>query len=405
MAAVGDAGEQHRHRVAARVGVAEESRQQGVEGPADGRVAPLEQRHLGAHAGGEQGPQLGQQVLRSVAREDAAVEVGLGGGGDDVDRAAVAGGEVGHRRGVAQHRRDRRPALAERAQDRPGGLLALQRADEAIGRGADGVRHLVEHRRGDRREVDRQRRLADPPRRLGERGDRRARPAEGTVPGVALGDQPHDRALLLGDLDRVDPLADHREGEAAELTDRVAHPGEELGVLSGQESGAEIAALLLVAEHAEDDVAGRWRALGRPQHRGDEHRHAALHVERAAAPEDALANLPGERVDRPSLAGHGDHVDVPVEEQRRRRPAPLEEGDDVGALGVAGEDPHVEPGGLQLRSQPGDQLALAPARRGRVEADQLPRQLSRREDLHRLSGARLHYSATLCFPAGGGSAR
>jgi hypothetical protein len=231
-----------------------------------------------------------------------------------LNRAGVARGQVGHGRGVAQHRRDRLPLVAERPQDRSGRFLALQRPDEAIGGEADGVGHLVEHRRGHRRDVDGEGRRADPPRRLRERGDRRALTAEGAVPGIAVRDQPCDRSLLLGDLDRIDPLADHREGEAAELADRVAHPGEQFGVLLDQEARAEGTALLLVAEHAEDDVAGRRRPVGRPEYSGDEHRHAALHVERAATPEDAITDLPGERVDRPLLAGDGDHVDVAVEE-------------------------------------------------------------------------------------------
>jgi hypothetical protein len=53
VAAVGDAGEQHRDRVAGRVGVAEEPCQQRIQGPVHIRVVRLEQRDLGAHPGRE----------------------------------------------------------------------------------------------------------------------------------------------------------------------------------------------------------------------------------------------------------------------------------------------------------------------------------------------------------------
>lgn len=200
--------------------------------------------------------------------------------------------------------------------------------------------------------------------------------------GVPFGEEPHDRALLLGNLDRVDALADHREGEAAELADRVTHVREQVRVLLDQEAGAEGPAPLLVAQHAEHDVAGRRRTLGRPQHRGHEHRHATLHVQGAATPEDAVADLAGEGVGRPLLAGHRDHVDVTVEEQRRSRATPGQAGDDVGPVGIAGENPYLQPRGLQLGRQPGDQLTLPTGGRARVEADQLAGKLARLRNLH-----------------------
>ena len=49
--------------------------------------------------------------------------------------------------------------------------------------------------------------------------------------------------------------------EAAELAEREADALEELGMLLDEEARAEVAAVLLVGEHAEDEVARRPYAL------------------------------------------------------------------------------------------------------------------------------------------------
>ena len=94
--------------------------------------------------------------------------------------------------------------------------------------------------------------------------------------------------------------------------------GERLRPLLGEELRAEVAAVLLVREHAEDCAAGRHAALDlRPHERGDHHRDARLHVERAASPDDAVDELGVERRMRPLLAGRRDDVDMAVEKERR----------------------------------------------------------------------------------------
>ena len=93
------------------------------------------------------------------------------------------------------------------------------------------------------------------------------------------------------------------EREAAELAERVAHPLEQLRVLLDEEARAEVAAGLLVGEDDEHEVAGQLDALAlRAQERVHEHRHAGLHVERAAAPDVAVLEPRLERRVRPVLA-------------------------------------------------------------------------------------------------------
>ena len=90
--------------------------------------------------------------------------------------------------------------------------------------------------------------------------------------------------------------------EAAELAERVAHPREQLRVLLDEEARAEVAAVLLVGEDDEDEVAGQRDVLPlRAQEGVDEHRDAALHVERAAAPDVAVDEPALERRVRPRL--------------------------------------------------------------------------------------------------------
>src|SRR5207302_3974521 len=67
--------------------------------------------------------------------------------------------------------------------------------------------------------------------------------------------QPAD--LLLGHLDGIEAPAADRLRSAAELAERVAHALEQIGVLVGEEARAEVAAVLLIAEDREDDVAAR----------------------------------------------------------------------------------------------------------------------------------------------------
>ena len=77
----------------------------------------------------------------------------------------------------------------------------------------------------------------------------------------------------------------------------VADALEQLGMLGDQELGPELAAGLLVGEHAQDHVPGRrLRRGGGAQEGGDHHRDAALHVQCAAAPDEAVVDLARERL-------------------------------------------------------------------------------------------------------------
>ena len=184
--------------------------------------------------------------------------------------------------------------------------------------------------------------------------------------------------LLLGHLDRVEAAAAHVDGDAAHLAERMPDAGERVGMLVGQELRAEVPAGLLVGDHGEDEPARRHAALGlRPHERCDHHRHAALHVECASAPDHAVYDLRAEGRMRPLLARSRDDVDVTVEEERRAVARPGQPGDEVRSLGIARVELALDP---RSREQPPhvlDALALRSRRVGRVEAKQVAQQLDR----------------------------
>src|SRR4051795_12832781 len=132
--------------------------------------------------------------------------------------------------------------------------------------------------------------------------------------------QPAD--LLLGDLDRIQALAAELQREAAELADRVLHPVEQLRLLLDEELRTEVAAVLLVGQDGQHDVAGELRLLACcPEERGEHHRDAAFHVQRTAAPDGAVDEPPAERRPRPVLPRRGHDVDVALKKKRRALPA------------------------------------------------------------------------------------
>ena len=150
-------------------------------------------------------------------------------------------------------------------------------------------------------------------------------------------------------------------------------------MLLDEEARAEVAARLLVGEDDEDEVA-RQRDVLAPgaQERVDEHRDAALHVERAAAPDVAVLEPPLERRMRPVLSGGRDDVDVALEQQRRRT-ASGEPADEVGPRRVLRVDRRLAAGLLQLRADELDARGLVPGRVRRVEPDQLLQELGDRQ--------------------------
>ena len=188
-----------------------------------------------------------------------------------------------------------------------------------------------------------------------------------------------DRAHpLLGHLDRVEAVARDVEGDAADLAERMANAGEGFGMLLREELRPEIASGLLVGEHGEHDAAGRHAALGvRPQERRDHHRHARLHVERAASPHHPVGDLGRERRMRPLLARRGDDVDVAVEKQWRVAVVSGQARDEVGSFGVACVQLALDAGSREQAPHVLDALTLRSRRVGRVEAKQVAQQLDR----------------------------
>ena len=153
-------------------------------------------------------------------------------------------------------------------------------------------------------------------------------------------------------------------------------PSKSPGCSVGEEPGAVLGAGLLVGGERDHDVpAGPYaRARPVPDDRED-HRVHVLHVDRAAAPHHAVADLAGERVHGPVAGLGGHHVQMTVDEQGvGRRVGALDPGDDVGtALGA------LQQGGLQARlGQPrggvlggGPLPAVAAAAVGGVDPDEV----------------------------------
>ena len=118
-------------------------------------------------------------------------------------------------------------------------------------------------------------------------------------------------------------------------------PSKRSACSSARKSGAVLGAVLLVGGEGQHDVAARADpGTGPGADGGEHHRVHVLHVDGAAAPHDAVADLAGEGVDAPvgGLGGH--HVEVAVHEQGV--------GGRVGA-GDAGHDVGPAGGGLQQR--------------------------------------------------------
>ena len=148
-------------------------------------------------------------------------------------------------------------------------------------------------------------------------------------------------------------------------------------MLLDEEPRAEVAAALLVAQHGEDDVAGQLHPLRvRAQERGQEHRDAALHVERAATPHPAVLEHAVERRVRPFLPGRGDDVDVAVQ-QERIGVAAGKARDEVRPAGNLLVALRLDSCAAQERLDVRDARFLVTGRIRRVETDQLAQELDR----------------------------
>ena len=122
---------------------------------------------------------------------------------------------------------------------------------------------------------------------------------------------------LLADLQQVGAAVADGDGVAADLADRLGRAGEPLGPVLHDERGAFDAAVLLVGEEREDEVAlGLLAGAEDVGHRRQDHGVHVLHVDGAAAPQHPVADLAGERVDAPVLGDRGDDVEVAVQDER-----------------------------------------------------------------------------------------
>ena len=320
---------------------------------------------------------LGDEVGRLEAGQQAAVQLDDDLARDDVDLLAAAD----DRRvdGVSEHRLRRRGPFADQPQRRIGEPRLQQRAHHgrlfARQLGGDPLDELAH----DRRHVHRCPLPVEVAQELAEARNRFA-----AVDERAVTTRPADRRLqpadlLLDDLDRIEALPADQDARAAELAEPVADAGEELGMLFGEEARALVAAVFLVGEDDEYEVAGQRDVLPlRPQERVHEHRDAALHVERAAAPDVPVDEPALERRVRPALPARGDDVDVALEEQRRRVAA-LEPGDEVRPARHPLEGLRLAARLLEQAADELDALGLVAGRIRRVEADQRLRKL---DDVH-----------------------
>ena len=193
--------------------------------------------------------------------------------------------------------------LAERGEERIGGLGALHR-------------ELVLAQRGHR---------------PGEPGHGVVPARSGGVPGGPPREQPRPADALLRGGEQVGTagvrgigggILGHRDGEPADLADRLGHTGEQLGPVLHQPLRAPYAARLLIGQEGQDEVTARDGAHPR-QRPGDRHDGAGetLHVHRAPpvqhlAVPTVLADLGGERRDAPVRRVDRHDIQVRVHEQR-----------------------------------------------------------------------------------------
>ena len=205
---------------------------------------------------------------------------------------------------------------------------------ERAQRFVEGIAHPLELEPDRRRDVHRQPRLIESREHLSEPGHRAASHRDRAVAARPSQAQDHLAATLFGDHDRIERAAAQMLSLAAALPDRVLDSSEQVGVLVDQPAGPEHPARFLVREQGQDQIP-RGAVFGSAQRRVDHHRHAALHVERAATPHVAADDLRGERRMGPGLPDSRHHVDVALQQQRRSLALSLHARDQVGPAGSA----------------------------------------------------------------------
>ena len=191
-------------------------------------------QHLELHVVTHDGSQLGQEVVRREAREQAPVELDRRLRRHDVH--LVAGAHDRRVDRVAQHRlelRVRRPRGPAPASSVNVGWSS-PRSGARAGAGSSAAMPL-DHPPRDVGRVDRQ---APAVERAQQTGQPRVSAAHGNraVAAGAADRRPRPADLLLGDLDRVEAPAGDVRREAAELADPVADALEQLGVALDEEA-------------------------------------------------------------------------------------------------------------------------------------------------------------------------
>ncbi len=205
--------------------------------------------------------------------------------------------------------------------------------------------------------------------RLHERvvGDARHR----RVTRAAVHDQPEGRAHLLGARAEVERAAEELHPLACAFVQRVIRANR-VRVVLAEPGEPEPLADLLVGASGEDEIARRLEALPRERCDRDRlRRDLALHVDRAAPPELAVANLARPGVELP-VGGVG-HDGVRVREQQQARPAAAsrQARDEVRALRDLRVDLAANAVVAEIVAQQLGRLRLVAGRIDRVEPDQL----------------------------------
>ena len=231
----------------------------------------------------------------------------------------------------------------------------------------------------------------------------------GRVPGLAQGGDQRRQGGLLADVDRHhDPAVGQLHAVAAALVD--GEVGADVGPLLHQphQTDGRVGAGLLVALGHEQQVAAGLEAL--PRQRRHRHRpghRLVLHVDRAAAPQVAvLIEVAVERRVLPVLGVGGDDVGVAEQGQRRPLAAARDPGDQVGPLGITGDQLAGDPVRLQVVPEHHGGRCLPPGRVRGVDADQVAEQagglvaqggVGHRGQAYRLAAGQVAASARRCL--------
>ena len=201
----------------------------------------------------------------------------------------------------------------------------------------------------------------------------------GAVPGASLDDEPQpERSLLARGHREHGPLdAEELSGAAAALVDDVLRR-ERLGVVFGEPLDAAQAARLLVRHRQEHDVASeRLASALQQQEREQLGDPQTLHVERAAAPDLAVAQDAAEGVFVPVLALDGHDVGVVEQQQGRLAPVAAQDSAQGDAIVARVEQRPGDALAFELAAEEGAGGTLVPGRVRGVDAQVLAEETDR----------------------------